>query len=161
MKIHNYFSSAVQMDNLPEDISFWPKKPDPLTPVDSQGQPVYFQILQPGSGVANVWSWDRDGVDPDPEKVRGRLVETLGKFNKDPSEEGAESSPVTEEDIIGWSGVVDYFPHLDSVALEAGWYDRFNEMQGRSRTYYASGLNGFEIVEFPLRAGKDIAESYL
>lgn len=158
--VHNYFSSAVQMDQFPDGTSFWPKKVDPATTVDAEGQPVFFQIIHPGSGVANVWSWDKDGT-PDPDKVKNLLVETLSEFNKDPANEDEESGPVTEEDVIGWSGVVDYFPHIGSEPLADGWYDRFNEMQGKLRTYYASGLNGFEIVEFPLRAGKDIAESYL
>ncbi|SPN99731.1 uncharacterized protein DNG_02582 [Cephalotrichum gorgonifer] len=159
--VHNYFSSAVQMDQLPEDVSFWFEKPDPFTPVAPEGQPIYFQILHPGSGIASVYSWDRTDISPDPEKAKKLLIETLSKFNKDPRNAQQESVPVTEEDVLGWSGVVDYFPHLNTAALEAGWYDRFNKIQGKSRTYFASGLNGFEIVEFPLRAGKDIAESYL
>lgn len=158
--MHNYFSSAVNMSQLLDGTSFWPKKVDPATPVDAEGQPVFFQIIHPSSHVANVWSWDKDGK-PDAAKVEKLLVETLSKFNKDPASEDEVSKPVTKKDIVGFSGEVDYFPHISSGPLADGWYDRFNEMQGKSRTYYASGLNGFEIVEFPLRAGKDIAESYL
>lgn len=54
----------------------------------------------------------------------------------------------------------DYFPHYDSDQLAAGIYGLFNSLQGQRHTYYASGLNMFETVEFAVRAGYDIVDSY-
>lgn len=54
----------------------------------------------------------------------------------------------------------DYFPHFDPEQLAAGFYDKFNALQGQQHTYYASGLNMFETVEFAIRAGYDVADSY-
>ena len=54
----------------------------------------------------------------------------------------------------------DYFPHFDKDQLDNGYYEKFNSLQGYMGTYYASGLNGFETVEFAVRAGKDVANSY-
>jgi hypothetical protein len=155
--VHNYFSSAVRMTQVPSNVSFLAKKPSPITPVEPDGQPVYFQPLHPNSGIVNVWSWDKYRKQPDEKRARGLLLETLSKFNKDPHNVQQASDPVTEMDVIGWSGVLDYFPHVDSEALRDGWYDKFNKLQGSQQTYYASGLNGFEIVEFAIRAGQDMA----
>jgi hypothetical protein len=54
-----------------------------------------------------------------------------------------------------------YFPHFDRRELERGFYAKFNALQGQNNTYYASGLNGFEIVEFAIRAGRDVVDTFL
>jgi len=54
----------------------------------------------------------------------------------------------------------DYFPHFDPEQLAAGWYGKFNALQGQQKTYYASGLNMFETVEGALRAGYDVVDSF-
>lgn len=71
----------------------------------------------------------------------------------------ASTKPVTDRDVLGFQQN-DYFPHFDSEQLRQGWYDKFNALQGKQKTFYASGLNGFETVEFALRAGLDIVDSY-
>lgn len=119
---------------------------------------MFFQALHPGkSNVVNAWSWDKSRAEPDEKKVLKLLVQTLGKLNKDPTNATQASSPITRKDVLGFSGSVDYFPHVDPQALVQGFYEKFNRLQGSGKTYYASGLNGFETVEFAVRAGKDIA----
>src|SRR5687768_12235214 len=45
----NYYSSAVRARLFPYGISLWGEKPNALTPVEPEGQPVYFKNLQQGS----------------------------------------------------------------------------------------------------------------
>lgn len=161
VRVVNYFSSAVKMRQLPGNVSFSPLKTDPFMPVAPEGQPIFFTALHPGSGVTNVWSWDADNATNDINKVRRLLTETLSKYNKDPKDTAQKPTPVKDKDVIGFSAVTDYFPHVGPADLNGGWYTRFNALMGTSHTYYASGLNSFETVEFALRAGQDIVGSYL
>ena len=50
--------------------------------------------------------------------------------------------------------------HICREQLEHGFYAGFNALQGHKNTYYVSGLNGFETVEFAIRAGQDVVDSY-
>ncbi|KAI0083100.1 hypothetical protein BDY19DRAFT_980916 [Irpex rosettiformis] len=54
----------------------------------------------------------------------------------------------------------DYFPHFNTFLLANGAYSQYNALQGNQHTYYSSGLNGFETVEFAIRAGKDLVNSF-
>lgn len=45
--------------------------------------------------------------------------------------------------------------------LAAGFYQRLDKLQGQRNTFFASGLNGYETVEFALRAGRDVVEHYM
>jgi hypothetical protein len=116
-------------------------------------------ILFPTSNIATAWSWGPYRGNLTLDQARTLLKETLSKVNKDPTNSSAVPQPVTDADILGFQQN-DYFPHFDSQQLAGGWYDKFNALQGQNNTYYASGLNGFETVEFALRAGIDIVESY-
>jgi hypothetical protein len=51
-------------------------------------------------------------------------------------------------DIRPFSGQIHYFPHVDPKSLADGWYDKFNDLQGKDHTYFTSGLNSFELVEY-------------
>lgn len=54
----------------------------------------------------------------------------------------------------------DYFPHYVTAQLKGKWCDKLNALQGQKNTCWASGLNGFESVEWAVRAGLDVADSY-
>jgi hypothetical protein len=153
-----YFSSAVRL-NTPADFVFDAESVAPNVPVDAAGEPVAFLHLFSTSNIATAWSWGpyRGSVTADQAKTL--LKQTLSKVNKDPRDANAVPQPVTDADILGFQQN-EYFPHFDSPQLAGGWYDRFNTLQGHKNTYYASGLNGFETVEFALRAGIDIVNSY-
>ncbi|KAJ7670417.1 hypothetical protein B0H17DRAFT_1246014, partial [Mycena rosella] len=79
------------------------------------------------------------------------LEEVISKINKDPRVSSAAPQPVTDDikEFLEW----DYFPHFDQPQLEAGYYAKFNALQGEKNTYYVSGLNGFETVEYAIRRG--------
>jgi hypothetical protein len=40
-----------------------------------------------------------------------------------------------------------YFPHVDSAAMQGGFYDRIEALQGQQHIYYTGGLFAFELVE--------------
>lgn len=40
-----------------------------------------------------------------------------------------------------------YFPHVSSAAMQAGFYDRLEALQGQQQIYYSGGLHAFELVE--------------
>jgi hypothetical protein len=40
-----------------------------------------------------------------------------------------------------------YFPHVDSAAMQAGFYDRLEALQGQQQIFYTGGLHAFELVE--------------
>jgi hypothetical protein len=160
INVIKFFASAVRMTGFPSVTSFWPKKENPVTPVDAEGQPIYFTALHASSGIANVWSWDKLGATYSELKAKTLLIETLSKFNKNPRDAQQLSLPVTQKDVLAWSGWVDYFPHLNTASLANNWYAKFNANQGNKGTYFASGVNGFETVEFAIRAGQTVVKSY-
>ena len=48
----------------------------------------------------------------------------------------------------------DYFPHVDGTALEAGYFERIDALQGQGRIYYAGGALNFETVEHSARQAR-------
>lgn len=155
--LSSYFSSAVRLITPP--YFFEAESVAPNVPVDADGEPVAFLQLFPTSNVATAWSWGPYRGNLTADQAKTLLKETLSKVNKDPTNATAVPQPVTDADILGFQQN-DYFPHFDSQQLARGWYKKFNALQGQQNTYYASGLNGFETVEFALRAGIDIVNSY-
>jgi hypothetical protein len=84
------------------------------------------------------------------------LKSTLSAVNKN-SNSGA--GDINGGDVLAFSSH-DCFPHFDPEQLAAGFYGKFNALQGQQHTYYTSGLNMFETAEFAIRAGYNIADSY-
>lgn len=154
----DYFSGAVRL-NTPNDLTFNAAGSSAGIPTDAAGQPVAFLKLFSNSDLATTWSWGKYKGRTTTEEARTLLKQTLSRVNKDPRDPAAASKKVTSKDILAFREH-DYFPHFDSAQLAAGWYDKFNNLQGKKKTYYASGLNGFETVEFALRAGAEIVNSY-
>ncbi|KAH7364162.1 FAD/NAD-P-binding domain-containing protein [Rhexocercosporidium sp. MPI-PUGE-AT-0058] len=150
----SYFSGAVRLQT-PRNLSFSAASP-PNIPVAATGAPVSLLHLFNTSDIATTWSW---GNNTSKAIARQLLKETLSKINKDPTDPAAVPVPVTDKDILGFQQN-DYFPHFGPQELAAGWYDKFNKLQGVKNTYFASGLNGFETVEFALRAGSEIVETF-
>jgi len=54
----------------------------------------------------------------------------------------------------------DYFAHVETAALDAGFYDRFEALQGKNGTLYATGLLAFETVETTARYGRDLVNHF-
>ncbi|PVH85846.1 FAD/NAD(P)-binding domain-containing protein [Cadophora sp. DSE1049] len=150
----SYFSGAVRLQT-PRNLTFSAASP-PTVPVAATGAPISLLHLFNTSDIATTWSW---GNGTSTAVARQLLKETLSRINKDPTDPAAVPKPVTDKDILGFQQN-DYFPHFGPTELAGGWYDKFNKLQGAKKTYYASGLNGFETVEFAIRAGSEIVQTY-
>lgn len=154
--LNAYYSAAVNMPTVPYNMSFSAASSSPLVPCPAAGEPVYWLRLFPGSSIATTWSWSSV---PNPAGAYALLKSTLSMLNHDPSSEESISQAVTDDDVKAFAAP-DYFPHYDSETLAGGIYERYNALQGQQKTYYCSALDGFEIVEFALRAGIDLVESF-
>jgi hypothetical protein len=54
----------------------------------------------------------------------------------------------------------DYFPHVTTEALQNGFYNRVELMQGANNTFYVGGTLSFETVEHSARYAKGLVEKY-
>lgn len=126
---------------------------------EAAGEPVAFLRLFNQSDIATTYSWGKYRSTQTLAQAKTILKQTLSKVNKDPRVFNAQPVPVTDSDVMDFRQW-DYFPHFDTAQLNQGYYAKFNALQGQKNTYYASGLNGFETVEFAVRAGIDIVDSY-
>lgn len=156
--VNNYFSAAVKL-NVPYGVSFIAASSSPSVPPPNVGEPVALLPLNPASQIATSWSWGPYRQFESKEEARELLKTTLSKINKDPRNVTAMSVPVSEIDIRAFRKW-DYFPHFDSPELKNDWYGKFNALQGKEETFWASGLNGMELVEWAIRAGQDVVNSY-
>lgn len=147
-----YWSGAVKVVT-PHEHSFsaWTFEP--------KGQPSAFTRLFPWSPIATTWSWGKLGSNQTREEARVLLKETISRLNKDPKNATQPAQPITDDDIRAFRGW-DYFARYEPKELQNGYYAMFNALQGQKNTYYASGFNGFETVEFAIRAGRDVADTY-
>ncbi|CZT08465.1 uncharacterized protein RCO7_08200 [Rhynchosporium graminicola] len=155
LRLIPYFSGAVRLQ-APRNLGFSAASP-PNIPVAATGAPVSLLTLFNTSNIATTWSWGNNSTTT-PVALQ-LLKDTLSKINKDPRDPAVVGKPVIDKDILGFQQN-DYFPHFGPQELAGGWYEKFNKLQGAKSTYYASGLNGFETVEFAIRAGIEIVEAF-
>ena len=150
--------------DIPFGMRFVAMDTSPVTPFAAAGEPVAFLRLSPFDSIATSYSWDAKNSTKSESDVRTILQTTLSKLNKDPRNVSATDVGITQDDItqddIKAFRKWDYFPRFNSSTLKAGWYAKFNAVQGSQKTYWASGLNGLETVEWAVRAGLDVADSY-
>ncbi|KIL85369.1 hypothetical protein FAVG1_11325 [Fusarium avenaceum] len=157
--VNGYFSSAVRMDKLGDNLTVSQALPNPLEPFKPEGQPVYLTPLHPESDIVNVYSAD-DPAHPSATRVKNHLISDLSKINKNLNNAHAQGTKVVAADIRAFSGQIDYFPHVGPKALADGWYKKFNALQGTDHTYFTSGLNSFELVEYTIRAARDLVKKH-
>lgn len=155
---HNYFSQAVKIA-LPFGVSYIGSSSSAGLPPPAAGEPVAALRLQSSSDLVTAWSWGPYRELLPEHDARETALQTWSRINKDPRNATATSQPVTETDLKAFRKW-DYFPHYDSEQLANGYYAKLNRLQGARKTYYASGLNGMETVEWAIRAGKDVVDSY-
>lgn len=158
VRVHNYFSSAVEM-SVPYNVSYIASSTSPQEPPPNVGEPVALLRLDPSSPVVTSWSWGPDDRSQSAEEARDILSIALSQVNKDPRIPGEVSSALKSEDVKTFRKW-DYFPHFDSAELRGGWYQKLSALQGQSNTYWVSGLNGMETVEWVVRASQDVVRSY-
>lgn len=150
-----YWAGAVHTNQIP------PKKLYLQDPPVADGEPVGFWRLFDESNITTAYSWGPYQGNLSTEAAKALLVSTMSKLNFDPATQTPDQAVlVTASDVPAFVKPADYFPHFDERDLKDGIYEQFNKLQGVKNTYYCSGLNGFETVEFAIRAGKDIVASY-
>jgi hypothetical protein len=155
---HNYFSSAVEFE-LPFGVSYIANSSNSSVPPPNIGEPVAVLRLSAKSNVSTSWSWGPDNEFQSESSARNLLQTTMSKINKDPRNVTSQAAPVTSDDIRAFRKW-DYFPHFGSEALRNGAYGYFNRLQGCNKSFWASGLGGMEIVEWAIRAGQDVVDTY-
>ncbi|KAF5331452.1 hypothetical protein D9758_016343 [Tetrapyrgos nigripes] len=160
-----YFSGAVGMPQVPPQVAF------AQLPTADVGQPVLMTKMHQGSGVVGTYSWGpwtptgRGNLSV--EEARNILLQTYSRVDFSPasadsemdSENTSGAIPITDQDVREFRKW-DYFPRFQSEDLANGIYDKYNALQGQQKTYWASGLNGFEMVEYAIQAGKEIVETF-
>ncbi|KAL5339208.1 hypothetical protein BJX70DRAFT_397981 [Aspergillus crustosus] len=158
VKTSNYFSTAVQLSHIPPLSSFSVASSSPATSVDFSGEPVFVQSMYNDSDIAIAYSLASETQSMG--EVREISVEVLSRINRDPGHEGQEAIPVGEDDIRTVQHYPEHYPHVDSEVLREGWYEEFRGIQGVNRTFYTSGLNRVEHVEYAILAARDLVEEY-
>lgn len=156
--INSFYSAAVRM-KTPHSMTFGAASSHPMLPPEPAGEPVVAVKLHEDLEVAITSSWGPYRGNMTKAEAYGRLKTTLSKFNKDPRNESSETLPITDDDVLAFQEN-DYFPHFDERELAMGFYDKFENLQGKDKTYYASGFNKFELVEYAIRAGQDVVKTY-
>ncbi|KAF2728726.1 FAD/NAD(P)-binding domain-containing protein [Polyplosphaeria fusca] len=155
---HNYYSSAIELE-LPFGVSYIARSPSVTQPPPNDGQPVAVLHLDPRNNISTSWSWGPSNEFQSERTARDLLDSTMSKLNKDPRNVTAMAEPFGTCDVLAFRKW-DYFPHFGSEALRCGAYGKLNALQGVKKSYWASGLNGMETVEWAVRAGIDVVESY-
>lgn len=154
VRMTEYWSGAVHTTQIP------PRQLYLQEPPSAQGEPVGFWRLFEESNITTTYSWGPYRGNVTTEQAKASLISTLSPLNFDPATQSPNQSvPVLQSDVVDFRKW-DYFPHFDEEDLKDDIYKRFNALQGKQNTYYCSGLNGFETVEFAIRAGKDLVSSF-
>ena len=156
--VHSFFSAAVRM-KTPHAMTFGAASPHPMLPVDPTGDPVVAVRLHQDLEVAITSSWGPYRGNLTKAEAYTRLKSTLSKLNRDPRDNASVAVPITDEDVLAFQEN-DYFPHFDEHQLAMGYYDKFEKLQGQGKTYYASGFNMMELIEYAIRAGQDIVRTH-
>lgn len=155
---NSFYSGAVRL-KIPHAMTFSVASAHPMLPPDATGEPVVAVKLHQGLDLAITGSWGPFRGNVTKGEAYSLLKSSLSKINMDPRDEASVAVPITDDDILAFQQN-EYFPHFDEEALAMGYYERFEKLQGQSKTYYASGFNMFELVEYAIRAGQDVVRTH-
>jgi hypothetical protein len=154
---HQYYSSVVELE-MPYGVSYVANATNPAVPPPNEGEPVAVLHLDQQSNLSVAWSWGPYEYQTE-EVARSLLIESLSEINKDPRNATEQPTPLCDSDVKEFRKW-DYFPHFGPDALRSGAYSQLNQLQGYKKTYWASGLSGMEIVEWAIRGGQDVVDTY-
>ncbi|KAM7215995.1 FAD/NAD(P)-binding domain containing protein [Rhypophila decipiens] len=156
---NTFFSGAVRM-STPHSMTLGLASSHPMLPPDpSNGDPVVAVKLHSDLEIAITSSWGPYRGNVTKSEAYSRLKSTLSKFNKDPRDGGSLGKEIRDQDVLAFQEN-EYFAHYDERELREGFYARFEGLQGVNGTFYASGFNMFELIEYAIRAGKDVVREY-
>ncbi|KAI5057660.1 hypothetical protein GOP47_0027675 [Adiantum capillus-veneris] len=131
VRIIKYFTTVLRVSGLDLPQGFYYCRPyveDPLT----IGHPVAMQRFYTETDIYLFWSYGNSVIDS--KEVTDLLYEDVKSM-------GGK----TQEFILQrkW----DYFPHVSTADMKAGFYDRLESLQGENNTVYLGGLPAFELTE--------------
>jgi hypothetical protein len=104
----------------------------------------------------NVWA-NRDATNP----------VYVGYQIAEPAIPLAQVTATLADDVAGQGGRFggallqqdwDYFPHVSTAAMQAGFYERIELLQGRNNTFYVGGTLSFETVEHSARYAQALVQ---
>jgi hypothetical protein len=109
------------------------------------GDPLFMGRIWPGTDVLNVYTAADPGVGPEGLEARARAALcAMG------------SSPGQRLALRQWR----YFPHATCDALQAGFYTKFEALQGQNATWWAGSLACFECVEDSMAYADDLVHRF-
>ncbi|KAL9623219.1 MAG: hypothetical protein Q9160_002534 [Pyrenula sp. 1 TL-2023] len=156
--VHSFYTGAVRI-KTPNTVVLGPASSHPMLPDAPNGDPLIAVRVHKDLDIALTSSWAPIDGNMTRDEVYSRLKTTLSKFNRDPRDKESVNVPITDDDVLMFQEN-DYFPHFDEHKLAMGYYKKFDMLQGKGNTYYASGFNKFELVEYAIQAGQDVARTY-
>jgi hypothetical protein len=143
---------------MPFSVSYIANSTNAAVPPPNLGEPVAVLRLSQQSNVSVAWSWGP--YEYQTEKAgRDLLIKSMSALNKDPRNATKPAAPFGENNIKAFKKW-DYFPHFGTDALRSGAYASLNKLQGCKKSYWASGLSGMEIVEWAIRGGHEVVDTY-
>ncbi|KAI0341029.1 FAD/NAD-P-binding domain-containing protein [Trametopsis cervina] len=122
-------------------------------PFEQTGQPVAFLRLFKEAPIATTWLWGEIDNEDDATKL---VTDTITEVQTGANITTPEVKSSDVKALRKWS----YFPHFSAEDLGNDVYAEFSALQGDKDTYYTSGLNGFETVEFAIRGAKDLVDTF-
>ncbi|MGD2082521.1 MAG: FAD-dependent oxidoreductase [Chromatiales bacterium] len=140
MQSVRYFVTLVAGSGLDEEILYFRENanPDRINHVGAWAAPYDFGLLALGNAYQVV---ERKRS---PREIRSVLAEDMG------SAVGRYLLGLHQKE---WPN---YFPHVGPRALELGFYDVIDRMQGHRRTYFVGSSLTFETVEHAARQAKSV-----
>lgn len=125
---------------------------------------VFFDVNGSSDKVGHLTAMaNRSGTEPIHASrwISGQLLE------KQMSLELAEQLLVSDVEALGGSVssikaqyVWNYFPHVSSMALSDGFYEKMRRLQGQKASFYVGGALGFETVEGAASYAKHLIETW-
>lgn len=109
------------------------------------GRAMIWDDRVPGSGIHTFYVLG-DGKKSD-EEIEVGLDEDIRAMGGEPGETVAR---------VRWK----YYPHVSCQDYRAGWYDRFEALQGRNRTYACGEIASFSTVERVIRYSNDLSRRF-
>ncbi|MCB9684122.1 MAG: FAD-dependent oxidoreductase [Alphaproteobacteria bacterium] len=148
IRTNDYYVTVARTRGLPDMSTYVYPYARRLTP----GWPTVFYppVGRSDSGEGDLfvfYAYGGEGVDEG--VVRQRIRETLAHPDL-----GGEVTEFVHTQH--WR----YFPHVDSEAMRAGFYDELEAMQGVFHTYYVGELLSFTLVELNHRYAKQLVERH-
>jgi hypothetical protein len=131
----NYFTQVFDAEGVPGGIDagiYSVLVNDGAFELPPSGDPIFLGRIWPGTRVLNVYTAAAPGVNA--ATVTARAQAALARMKV------KVGQPLA---VRQWR----YFPHATCAALQAGFYTKFEALQGRNDTYYAGSLACFECVE--------------